>query len=148
MKKTKILFCLTFLTLSCVNTKSTLKNVDNTALKPQIIDNHFVITEISNENKYGYDKDYPINIGFSHENEAQKNINYFFNALLDKNNESFTYEKIETCCPFPTKRTSMGVGTLDIYEITFSESGKKIKLHFNIYEKGKILCPIGFKIKN
>lgn len=136
------------ITTSCVSTKSTLKNVDNTALKPQIKDNHFVITETSTDNKYGYDKDYPINIGFNRENDAPKNIGYFFNALLGKNNETFTYEKVDTCCPFPTKRTVMGAGTLDIYEITFTETGKKVKLYFNIYDKGKILCPIGFTIKN
>lgn len=40
----------------------------------------------------------------------------------------------------------MGAGTLDIYEITFEPSGKKVRLYFNIFEKGKILCPKGFEI--
>ena len=41
----------------------------------------------------------------------------------------------------------MGAGTIGIYEVTFEGSNKKITLYFNIYEKGKILCPKGFSIK-
>ncbi len=147
MKKILSLLVIFVSMLSCVSTKSTLKNVDNNVKKPQIKDNRFLITEYSNNTKYGYDKDYPINIGFNRENDAPKNIGYFFNALLGKNNEEFTYEKIDTCCPFPTTRTVMGAGTLDIYEITFSKTNKKIKLYFNIYDKGKMMCPIDFIIK-
>lgn len=130
----------------CVSTQSTIKNIDDKAIKPAIKNNHFVITEYANDRKYGYDKDYPINIGFNRENEAPKNIGYFFNALLGEKNDKFTYTKLESCCPFPTKRTNMGAGTLDVYEVTFSDTGKKVQLYFNIYEKGKILCPKGFVI--
>lgn len=132
---------------SCGGIKSTLKNIDNTAVKPFIRDNHFILTEYSNDPKYGYNADYPINIGFENEKYSQKNVAYFFNALSGKKGEKFTYTKIETCCPFPTKRTNMGAGTLDVYEITFEESQKKVKLYFNIYEKGKILCPNEFSLK-
>ena len=41
----------------------------------------------------------------------------------------------------------MGAGTLDVYQITFTSSQKKVILYFNIYEKGKIMCPSGFEIK-
>ena len=41
----------------------------------------------------------------------------------------------------------MGAGTIGIYEVTFEGSDKKLTLYFNIYEKGKILCPKGFSIK-
>ena len=41
----------------------------------------------------------------------------------------------------------MAAGTIGIYEVTFEGSDKKMTLHFNIYEKGKILCPKGFSIK-
>ena len=42
----------------------------------------------------------------------------------------------------------MGAGTLGIYEVTFEGTNKKVKLYFNSYEKGKVLCPKGFSIKN
>lgn len=147
MKKSILLLFLSVLSVSCISTKSTLKNVDNTALKPQVVDNHFIITEYSPDSKYGYHKDYPINIGFDKESIGPKNIALFFNALKGNNGENFTYEKIESCCPFPTNRIAIGAGTLDIYEITFQDRNKKIKLYFNIYDKGKILCPKGFIIK-
>lgn len=147
MKKILLSLLILPLLFSCVSTKSTIKNIDDTALKPVIKDNSFVITEYSNDKKYGFEKDYPINIGFNLENMAPQNISYFFNALKGINGESFTYEKLESCCPFPTKRTNMGAGTLDVYQITFATSQKKVILYFNIYEKGKIMCPSGFEIK-
>lgn len=147
MNRILSLIIIALLFISCAGTKSTLQNVDNTAIKPMIKNDCFIITEYSQDSKYGYDKDYPINIGFNRENEAPKNIGYFFNALEGQNGELFTFEKIDTCCPFPTKRTAIGVGTLDIYEITFLISKKKIQLYFNIYDKGKIMCPKGFLIK-
>lgn len=146
MKKLFVIALIFTSLISCVSTKSTIKNIDDSAVKPLIKNNHFVITEYSNDRKYGYDRDYPINIGFNRENEAPKNIQYFFNALLGDKNEKITYTKLESCCPFPTKKTNVGAGTLDIYEVTFENSGKKVQLYFNIYEKGKIMCPNGFTI--
>lgn len=136
-----------FLFTSCVSTKSTLQNVDNSIAKPQVLRDCFVITEYAPDEKYGYNKDYPINIGFDNERFSDKNIQYFFNALEGKSQEKITYKKVESCCPFPTKRSVMGAGTLDVYEVTFEGSTKKIMLYFNIYDKGKIMCPKGFSIK-
>lgn len=141
------LFLLSFLVFSCGSIKSTLKNVDNNATKPNVINNKFVITEKSETMKYGFDSDYPINLGFDNEKYAPNNVKYFFNALLGKNGETFTYKKMESCCPFPSKRTAIGAGTLDVYEVTFNDTQKKVKLYINIYEKGKIVCPMGFSIK-
>lgn len=132
---------------ACGSIKSTIKNIDNNAVKPIVKDNRFIITEYSEDKKYGYNKDYPINLGFENEKTSQKNVAYFFNALSGKNGEKFTYEKVESCCPFPTKRNTMGAGTLDIYEITFEGDTKKIRLYINIFERGKVLCPKGFSIK-
>ena len=132
---------------SCVSTQSTLKNVDNTAVRPAVKDKAYVITEYATDSKYGYDQDYPINIGFIHEKQEDINIEYYFNGLEGPNGEKISYKKVDTCCPFPSKNSLMGAGTVGIYEITFDGNAKKEKLYFNIYEKGKILCPKGFKIK-
>ncbi|UGS24677.1 2-dehydro-3-deoxyphosphooctonate aldolase [Flavobacterium channae] len=145
----KILFSVLSLALltSCVSTESTLKNVDNTAIRPSIKDKAYVITEYATDNKYGYDQDYPINIGFIHEKQEDINIQYYFNGLEGPNGEKISYKKVDTCCPFPSKNSLMGAGTVGIYEVMFEGSSKKITLYFNIYEKGKILCPKGFSIK-
>ena len=132
---------------SCVSTQSTLKNVDNSAIRPAIKDLAYVITEYATDNKYGYDQDYPINIGFIHEKQEDINIQYYFNGLEGPNGEKISYKKVDTCCPFPSKNSLMGAGTIGIYEVSFEGSSKKITLYFNIFEKGKILCPKGFAIK-
>lgn len=132
---------------SCVSTQSTLKNVDNTAVRPAVKDKAYVITEYATDNKYGYDQDYPINIGFIHEKQEDINIEYYFNGLQGPNGEKISYKKVDTCCPFPSKNSLMGAGTIGIYEVSFEGSSKKITLYFNIFEKGKILCPKGFAIK-
>jgi hypothetical protein len=132
---------------SCVSTQSTLKNVDNSAIRPAIKDLAYVITEYATDNKYGYDQDYPINIGFIHEKQEDINIQYYFNSLEGPNGEKISYKKVDTCCPFPSKNSLMGAGTVGIYEVTFEGSNKKVMMYFNIFEKGKILCPKGFAIK-
>ncbi len=142
-----ILFILTLALISCGSVKSTLKNIDNNAIKPAVRERQFVLTEYATDSKYGFDKDYPINLGFENETNSPKNIAYFFNALTGENGEKFSYNKIDSCCPFPTKKSVMGAGTLDIYEVTFEDSNKKMILYINVFEKGKVLCPKGFAIK-
>lgn len=136
-----------FLLVSCVSTNSTLKDVDNTALRPMVKDKAYVITEYATDSKYAYDQDYPINIGNIRENQEDINIAYYFNGIEGPNGEKISFKKVDTCCPFPTKNNTMGAGTIGIYEVTFEGSNKKTTLYFNIYEKGKILCPKGFSIK-
>lgn len=149
MKKHNLILFILFITLltSCGSIKSTIKNIDNNAIKPTVRERQFVLTEYATDGKYGYDKDYPVNLGFENETYSPKNIVYFFNALAGPNGEKISYTKIDSCCPFPTKKSVMGAGTLDIYEVTFENSDKKITLYINIYEKGKVLCPKGFSIK-
>ncbi|MEC4051057.1 2-dehydro-3-deoxyphosphooctonate aldolase [Flavobacterium sp. SUN046] len=150
MRSIQLLFLFTTLSFftSCVSTKSTLKNVDNSQIKPILSSNHFIITEMATDMKYGYDKDYPINIGFDNEKYGSNNIVYFFNALRGASGEYFTFKKIDNCCPFPSTRSKMGAGTLEIYEITFEKSKNTVQLYFNIFDKGKIMCPKGFSIKS
>lgn len=136
-----------FVLSSCVSTKSTLKNVDDTAIKPPVKNGAFVLTEYANDAKYGYDSDYPINIGLILDRQEEIYVRYFFKALQGPKGETITYEKIDTCCPFPTKHNAMGAGTLSIYEVHFEGSSTTKKLYFNSYEKGKIVCPKGFSIK-
>ena len=141
------LILLLLLFTSCISTKSTLQNVDNNAVKPAIVNNAFVITKTSADAKYGYNKNYPINVGFDNEFTSVKNIELFFNALLGENNEKISYKKVDDCCPFPTKRSVMGAGMLVVYEV-FTEGNNAVKrLYFNVFDKGEIACPRGFLIK-
>ncbi|HRL72255.1 MAG TPA: 2-dehydro-3-deoxyphosphooctonate aldolase [Flavobacterium sp.] len=148
MKKAILFVTLLLLSASCVSTKSTLKNVDDNA--PNLVlskDNTFVITEYSKDKKYGYDADYPINLFFQNTRNEKLNQERFLNALAGPKGEKITYTKLESCCPFPTKRTDLGAGFLDVYELKWDGQKKPIKLYLNIYEKGILRVPMGLSLK-
>ena len=148
MKKPILFIALLLLSVSCVSTKSTLKNVDDNA--PNLVlskDNTFVITEYSKDKKYGYDADYPINLFFQNTRNEKLNQERFLNALAGPKGEKITYTKLESCCPFPTKRTDLGAGFLDVYELKWDGQKKPIKLYLNIYEKGILRVPMGLSLK-
>jgi hypothetical protein len=148
MKKNILFIALSILTSSCVSTRSTLKNVDDSA--PDLVinnNNTFDIKLFSTDKKYGYDKDYPINI-FYQTSKSDINQERFLNALAGPKGEKITYTKLESCCPFPTKRSDMGAGFLDVYELKWEGQKKPIILYLNIYEKGILMVPFGLRLKN
>lgn len=132
---------------SCISTKSTIKNLDNKAVKPIIRSNAYLLKEYADSKKYGYDQDYPINIGVIQDKNENMYVDYFFNGITGPNGEKLTYKKTDSCCPFPTKYNKIGGGLLSVYEVTWEGQQKPIHLYFNIYERGKIVCPIGLTIK-
>ena len=133
---------------SCVSTRSTLKNVDDNAPVPTLTkDNTFVLTNFSKDKKYGYDADYPINVFYSNAKDENLNAERFLNALAGPKGEKIKFTKIESCCPFPTKRVEIGAGFLDIYELKWDGQVKPIKLYLNIYERGYLFVPVGLTIK-
>jgi hypothetical protein len=133
---------------SCSSTQSTLKNTDDNAPNLTLSkDNTFVITAYSKDKKYGYDKDYPINIFFNNTNNETINQSRFLNALAGPKGEKITFTKLESCCPFPTKRSEMGAGFLDVYELKWIGQKKPVLLYLNIYEKGILMVPTGLSMK-
>ncbi|MFY7741232.1 MAG: 2-dehydro-3-deoxyphosphooctonate aldolase [Flavobacterium sp.] len=150
MKNTVVLLvsCLTLLFISCGSIKNTIKNIDDTVPTPLLKNNvSFILNEVSEDPKYGYDPDYPINIFYR--NTANDTINQerFLKALAGPNGEKIFYEKVESCCPFPTKRSEIGAGLLDVYQVNWVGCKKPLKLYFNIYEKGKLMVPKGLTAK-
>lgn len=130
---------------SCVSTKSTLKNVDENAPIPKLTAaNTFVITAFSQDSKYGFNRDYPVNVFYKNSKDENSNPSRYLNALSGPNGEKVFFKKIEVCCPFPTKNSEMGGGILHIYEVTWVGLKKPLKLYLNIYEKGALLVPVGF----
>nr|WP_294777793.1 2-dehydro-3-deoxyphosphooctonate aldolase [uncultured Flavobacterium sp.] len=132
---------------SCVSTRSTLKNVDDNAPIPTLKGDAFVITEYSKDKKYGYDPDYPVNVFYKNTKDENLNAERYLRALAGPNGEKITFTKLESCCPFPTKRTEIGAGFLDIYELTWEGQKNPVKLYLNIYERGYLLVPVGLSIK-
>ena len=149
MKKHFLLLFFVALMASCVSTKSTLKNVDNTAPALTLTkDKVFAITEYSTDPKYGYDEDYPVNIFYRNTLNETINQERFLNALAGPNGEKIFYEKVEVCCPFPTKNTAGGAGLLDVYEIKWMGQKKPVRLYLNIYEKSVLMVPMGLTLKS
>ncbi|CAN1519003.1 hypothetical protein MCETHM1_01027 [Flavobacteriaceae bacterium] len=148
MKKIAFVITILLLITSCGSIKSSLKNVDNNAPIPVVGKNNaFIITEYSKDKRYGYEKDYPINIYFRGTKNDTINQKYFFNALAGPKGEKITYTKMENCCPFPTKSSDIGAGFLDVYEVTWDGLKKPIVLYVNIYERGLLMVPVGLGLK-
>ncbi|MBF2709891.1 2-dehydro-3-deoxyphosphooctonate aldolase [Flavobacterium soyangense] len=149
MKKIAPFIALLIIITSCTSTQSTIKNIDDNAPTPTLGSNNtFIITEFSKDKKYGYNPDYPINI-FYYGGTNNGNINQerFLNALAGPNGEKITYTKLESCCPFPTKRSEMGAGLLDVYQLSWEGQRNPVKLYLNIYEKGLLMVPLGLSLK-
>jgi hypothetical protein len=147
IKSIVLLIVVLISSVSCVSTKSTLRNVDENALIPQLTTNNtFVITQFSKDPKYGYNQDYPVNVFYRNTQDEAINPQRYFNALTGPNGEKIFYKKIEVCCPFPTKNSEMGGGFLAVYEVTWVGQKQPVRLYLNIYEKGELLVPIGFGI--
>jgi hypothetical protein len=148
MKKIVSFITLLLLFTSCISTQSTLKNVDDNAPIP-LLENDitFVITEYSKDKKYGYDSDYPINIFYSNTKNETINQQRFLNALAGPKGEKITYKKLESCCPFPSKRSDMGAGLLDVYELKWEGKRNPVTLYLNMYEKGVLMVPVGLSLK-
>lgn len=147
MKKTVLFIALLLIITSCGSIKSSIKNVDNNAPVPVVKNDAFVITAYSKDKKYGFDKDYPINIYYRGTKNDTINQKYFINALAGPKGEKITYVKLENCCPFPTKNSDMGAGFLNVYELSWEGLKKPIILYLNIYERGQLMVPVGLSLK-
>jgi hypothetical protein len=148
MKKQFLCLLMTVILSSCGAMKSSLKNVDDNAPIPRLAaDNTFIITEFSTDKRYGYDKDYPINVFFYNTKDDSVNQERFLNALAGPKGEKISFKKLESCCPFPSTHTEMGAGFLDVYEVQWDGLKEPLLLYMNIYEKGYLKVPVGFGLR-
>ncbi len=148
MKNSLCIVMLSLVLSACTSTQSTLKNIENNAEIPKVSAvNTFIITAYSKDKKYGYDKDYPINVFYKNVASAKDNQERFLNALAGPKGEQISYAKTEICCPFPCTKTEMGVAYLDVYSITWEGQKKPVILYLNSYEKGSLMVPTGFSLK-
>ncbi|WP_294823186.1 2-dehydro-3-deoxyphosphooctonate aldolase [uncultured Flavobacterium sp.] len=148
MKKILLLSLSLIALTSCVSTRNTIRNINDDAKAPSLsVEKTFIITQISKDKKYGYDKDYPVNLGFMSYQASEINVQRYFGALTGPKGEKLSYQKTDTCCPFPSKRTDIGAGMLDIYEITWEGLTEPVQIYINVYEKGEIVAPYGFGIR-
>ncbi|OIQ20148.1 MAG: 2-dehydro-3-deoxyphosphooctonate aldolase [Flavobacterium sp. MedPE-SWcel] len=147
-KKLLPYFLIIALSTSCISTRLTIKNIDDFALVPPLSkEKTFILTEISSDDKYGYDPDYPVNLGYLPIRNAVINVKRYFGALSGPEGQAITYKLVDSCCPFPSSKNNMGAGILDIYEINWEGLTEPKRIHINLYERGKVIAPLGLGIK-
>lgn len=137
---------LSLINISCKSKSNIPLNIDKNATPPILKNNTYQLTKHATNNRYGYDENYPVNLGFN--NIVEKiDVKQYFNALAGPNNEELRYTFMESCCPFMTKSGELGTGVIDKYEITWKGKNKPTYMYVNLYEKGEILIPIGLTAK-
>lgn len=148
MKKIIAIIVLFVTCISCVSTKSTIQNVDDNAPIPKLNkENAFILTEFSTDTKYGFNPDYPVNVYYKSSKNENINQERFLRALAGPKGEPITFTKVDSCCPFPTKKADIGAGFIDIYEITWEGLKTPVRMYINMYERGALMVPVGFTLK-
>lgn len=108
----------------------------------------FILTEISEDNTYGYSEKNPIKVGGVDKMEGPVNERRFLNALAGPNGEPITYQRMGSCCPFKTPNGFSGSGLLDKYKILWEGQTSEVFLYINMYDYAKLKCPVGLTIKS
>ncbi len=149
MKNILCVLSIVMILSSCGSLKSSLKNVDNTVIGPELNEalGSFIISKNATSKKYGFDPDYPVNVNFTSVEDGNNNQIRFLNALAGPKGEKIKYIKKDACCPFPTKKTETGAGTIDTFEITWEGQTKPILIYINKFEKGELLIPVGLSAR-
>jgi tetratricopeptide (TPR) repeat protein len=103
------------------------------------------IEEISKEKSYGYDEDDPIKVGRAPDGGTGNEYRYL-DLLRGPDGRDIQYERLGSCCAYPSENGLFGQALLDIFEISYTEEKgntitKKIYISCYDYEKPKV--PVG-----
>lgn len=132
-------------TKESVAKESTAKGVGDTRTKEvEFIDeNTYLLTEMSKDKLYGYDKSDPVKVGGGPINERR-----FLNALLGPNGEPIVYVRTGSCCVFATPNGMVNnAGMLDTYRVTWKGGTDTLMIYMNMYDKGDLKIPFGLKAR-
>ncbi len=93
---------------------------------------------------YGYTEENPIKVGGFEEDQGPDNEQRFLESLRGPKGQRVRFERNGHCCPFATPASELGLGFLDVYEVTYDGLGVPVKLYINMYDKDKLQAPKGF----
>jgi hypothetical protein len=100
--------------------------------------------------KYGFtDKD-PVKVG-SLAQSGPDSQRAYLNILRDPQGNKIKFRRLGSCCRYETPNGFMGIGGLDIYEITYNDSkGKKRtdKIYMTFYDYEEPMILYGFTAAN
>ncbi len=92
--------------------------------------------------EYGYTPEKPIKVGGVTEGPARERA--FLAELRGPEGETVRFERLGSCCPFPSRNGIMGSGLLDIYLVWTGSSTEPKTLYLNMYEYEAPMVPLGF----
>jgi hypothetical protein len=111
-------------------------------------ENTFRLTEVSDDESYGYSEKNAIQVGGKIESGA-KNEGLFLNALLGPNGEDVKYRRLGSCCSVKSRNAIFGNSVpLDRYEVTYEGLSTPIFLYINMYDSDILMkAPKGFTFR-
>lgn len=107
----------------------------------------FLLTEISEDETYGYSATNPVKVGGVDQMEGPLNERRFINALAGPNGEKVSYYRLGSCCPMKSENSPFGEALMDNYRITWEGSKDTVSIYINMYEYDELKAPVGFTIK-
>lgn len=134
---------------ACKTTQSAVKGGDDRTTDPEMLNNStYFLTEYAADPNYGVTKELPIKVGGIKENEGPMNEKRYLNALLSADGSELKFYRSGSCCAFSTPNGMIGnTGLLDVYKLYVEGSSDTTILYFNMYNKGDLFIPKGFKAK-
>lgn len=121
--------------------------VDCGSKKEMLNSNTYLLTVKSTDSSYAFTKGNPVKVGGVKKNEGPLNERRFLNALLGPNGEKVQYNRAGSCCHFKTPNGYDNTGLLDRYEVWYKGSKDTVSIYINMYDKGDLFIPIGFKAR-
>lgn len=146
---TVLLTVVVFLMYSCKTAENAVKGGDDRTTEVEMLNNStYFLTEYATDDNYGITKENPVKVGGIKESEGPTNERRYLNALLTGNGETLKFYRSGSCCAFSTPNGIIGnTGLLDVYKLYVEGSTDTTILYFNMYDKGDLFIPKGFKSK-
>ncbi len=108
----------------------------------------YKLVESATDKTYGYNPSNPIKVGGAAEMSGPLNERRFLNGLSGPNGEAIQYHRTGSCCGFKTPNGFNNHGMLDRYKVYWEGCQDTAILYLNMYDKGDLKVPVGFKAGN
>lgn len=146
---TVLLTVFVFSMYSCKTAENAVKGGDDRTNEVEMLNNStYFLTEYASDENYGFSKELPVKVGGIKENEGPVNERRYLNALLSNEGSELRFFRSGSCCAFTTPNGLIGnTGLLDVYKLYLEGSTDTTILYFNMYDKGDLFIPKGFRSK-
>lgn len=94
---------------------------------------------------YGWSRENPIRLGGAEtRGEGGRRQRAYLSTLRSPAGEPVAFDRLGSCCPFPSKASPNGFGRLDVYEVVIPGRALPALLYFDLYETRPEETPDGF----